>query len=187
MVAFGRLYENEFITLESLSISGRRADGMDYLDETVALARLLGDGTVFGAVPAVPSHHALHATIYATWPDVEAVVMGRPLHLRAIFSTGLPAPHSTSMMNKRGVPDLSVHLVEGAALFGEGQADVLAAARSRADESGMKHVLILTTDGLVIAAGPTMHETQSHWSNVEFAARIECLAIEERMVHGVDA
>jgi len=50
----------------------------------------------------------------------------------------------------------------------------------------MRHLLLITTEGLVVVAGSPAYEAQSHWHNVEFAARIACMAIEERAIHAID-
>ena len=177
--AFERLFENEFITLERLAISRRTASGMDYLDETTALARLLGADHEDGRSPSDPALHGLHTAIHRAWPDITAVVTGTPLELRALLLEGLALPASTSMLIRRGVPDLAAHIVDGAALLGPRQDEVLAGARALAESAGMQHVLLVTGEGLVCAAGPTMHETMAHYSNVAFAARVDCLRLEE--------
>jgi hypothetical protein len=187
--AFERLFENEFITLERLAISRRAVPDIDYLDETVALPRLFQDDPGPDEAPGViapvdtapgdPALHGLHAAIYRAWSDTTAVVTGNPLELRALLVEGLALPASTSMMIKRGVPDLAVHLVDDKALLGVGQDGVLQRARALADSAGMQHVLLVTGRGLVCVAGPTMHETMAHYSNVAFAARVECLRLEE--------
>lgn len=184
--AFERLFENEFITLERLAISRRGSEDIDYIDESVALDRLLeqdrGPGQDPGSadlVPSDPDLHGLHMAVYRAWPDITAVVAGSPLELRALLMEGLALPASTSMMIKRGVPDLAAHLVDGEALLGPGQEAVLERARELAEAAGMQHVLLVTGDGLVCTAGPTMHETMAHYSNVAFAARVECLRLAE--------
>ncbi len=50
----------------------------------------------------------------------------------------------------------------------------------------MTHVLLVADNGMVVAAAPTPIEAMAHWHNVEFAARVECMRIEEVVVHSVE-
>ena len=43
VTVFGRLFENEFATLDGIAMSRRTPDGLRYLDQSVALSRLLGE------------------------------------------------------------------------------------------------------------------------------------------------
>lgn len=184
---FGRLFESEFVTLERFAISCRAPDGMRYLDETVALAHLLGDGDPEAPFePADPSIHALHRAMYAAWPEFEAVVSGPSRHLRSLLAEGCAMPESTSMMRKRGVTRLDDHLVEEGALAGPRLAATLAGARETATANGMRHVLLIEPDGTVHVAGRSPEETMAHYSNVEFSARVECARIEEAFGHRLD-
>ena len=184
VVIFRRLFENEFLTLEGFAISCCGPEDMQYLDDTNALASMLEDESSDGLfAPSDPTMHALHRAIYEAWPDVEAVVSGPSLHLRALMDEGMALPAPTSMMIKRGVTDLRDHLVGPEALVAPHLDATLARARETAAEHGMKHVLLVATDGTVCVAGPSPEETMAHYSNVEFAARVECIRIEETAVH----
>lgn len=179
---FGRLFESEFVTLERFAISCRAPGGMRYLDETVALERLLGDGDPEAPFePADPSIHALHRAIYAAWPDFEAVVTGPSRHLRSLVAEGCAMPEPTSMMRKRGVTRLDDHVVAEGALDGPRLAGTLATARATATANGMRHVLLIEPDGTVHVAGTSPEEAMAHYSNVEFSARVECARIEEAL------
>lgn len=184
---FGRLFESEFVTLERFAISCRTTTGMRYLDESDALALMLGDGDPGApAAPADPSTHALHRTMYAAWPDVDAVVSGPSRHLRALLAEGCALPDPTSMMRKRGVTRLVDHLVEPGSLAGQRAAATLAHARETASANGMTHVLLLEQDGTVHVAGRLAEEAMAHYSNVEFSARVACIRIEEAFVAELD-
>ena len=185
---FGRLFENEFATLDGIAISCRHADGMDYADGTSGLSRWLGDEpTQPPAAPADPAAHAVHAACHAAMPHHEAVISGWSRHLRALLLEGLGPPPSTSMMRNRGVPDISAHLVGPEALRGSALADTIDEARRLAERNGMRHLLVVTTDALVVVSGGPPFEAMAHWHNVEFAARVECMRIEEADVHLVSA
>lgn len=184
---FGRLFESEFVTLERFSISCRTTAGMRYLDESDALALLLGEGDPgVPREPADSSAHALHRTMYAAWPDVHAVMSGPSRHLRALLAEGCAPPNPTSMMRKRGVTRLVDHFVEPGALAGPRLAATLAAARETATANGMTHVLLLEQDGTVHVAGRLAEEAMAHYSNVEFSARVECARIEEAFLAGLE-
>jgi hypothetical protein len=83
------------------------------------------------------------------------------------------------MIRKRGIPDLGPHLVAPGALLGPRQAESIAMARELATRNGMKHLLLIRPDGFVVAAGTDAWEVMAHWHNVEFAAHVECLRVEE--------
>lgn len=188
VTVFQRLFENEFVTLEGFAISCRAPGGMRYLDERDAIARLLeAEAADTPSLPSDPAIHTLHDRMYATWPDVQAVVSGISLHLRALMAEGLALPAPTSMMRKRGVSDLRDHLVAPAALAGASLSGTLASAQAAAVRNGMRHVLLVTTDGHVHVAGPSAPEAMAHFSNVEFAARVECLRLEELSVNELPA
>lgn len=183
--AFRRLFESDFITLEGFAISCRTPEGMGYLDESVAVERMLADEPPTDTpAPANPSLHAMHHAMYRAWPDVQGAVSGRPLHLRALMAEGLPLPAPTSMMRKRGVTDLQEHLVELDGLIGSDLEATLSRARQTAAAHAMKHVLLVASDGTVHVGAPTMEDAMAHYSNVGFAARVECIRIEEVIVHG---
>ena len=57
------------------------------------------------------------------------------------------------MMRKRGISDLAVHLVEPSALAGANLEGSIAAALDIARRNGMRHVLLVTSDGKVVVAG----------------------------------
>ena len=184
---FGRLFESELSTLEQLTVSCRTPDGVRSLGERTALALLLGEDPPADAPAAAepgdgagPSTTALHRTMLGAWPETTAAVSGLALHLRDLLTEGLPLPDPTSMMRKRGVTQLADHLVEPAALAPAELDRTLARARETAVAKGMKHVLIVVSDGTVHVAGRTPEETMAHWSNVEFSAKVECLRVEER-------
>lgn len=184
---FRRLFENEFATLDGIAISARTPDGFDYLDESVALDRMLAD--VVEPAPFEPADgdaHALHAAMHAAWPDMESAVSGISRHLRALLLEDMALPAPTSMLRKRGVSDLGDHLVTPTALVGEPMAGTLREARARAERSGMAHVLLIAADGTVVVAAPTPIEAMAHWHNIEFAARVECMRLEEEVVHSPD-
>lgn len=184
---FRRLFENEFVTLDGFAISCRTASGMHYIDESVALGRMLADEDRDEPfAPSDPTMHALHEAMYAAWPDVESVVSGWSRHLRALQVEGYPMPAPTSMMRKRGVSDLQDHLVEPGAVAGSQRALTLAQARETATRNGMTHVLLVAANGMVVAAGPRPEEVMAHWHNVEFSAQIECMRIEEAALHAPD-
>lgn len=181
--AFRRLFESEFLTLEGFAISARAPEGMDYLDESVALERLLADGAPAEAPePTDPALHALHLRMYEAWPEVHAAVSASALHLLALLAEGLPLPTPTSMMRKRGIADLGPHLVDADALSGPRADATLARAHETAVAHAMKHVLLVMPDGTVHVAAPTMEEAMAHHSNVEFAARVECIRLEEEAI-----
>jgi hypothetical protein len=48
----------------------------------------------------------------------------------------------------------------------------------------MRHVLIITTEGLVAVSGAPAFEAMAHWHNIEFAARVECLRLEASSLSG---
>ena len=179
-----RLLERELASPEALAVSERTPDGLRSLDLLGALAAILDDGlaVVPPGAPAAPAVHALHAACYVAWPDRNAIVSGVALHLRDLLAEGMGLPDPTSMMAKRGIVRVADHLVPAGALWGAERDATLARARALADERGMKHVLLIEPDGMVHAAGRTPEETMAHWSNVEFAARIECLRVEDRLV-----
>jgi ribulose-5-phosphate 4-epimerase/fuculose-1-phosphate aldolase len=181
---FRRLFENEFITLDGFAISCRAADGMRYIDESVALARMLAEEDVDEPfAPSDPAMRALHRSIYTSWPEVESVVSGWSRHLRALMVEGFALPPPTSMMRKRGVTDLRDHLVESGALVGSLLDSTLARARETATRNRMNHILLVAPDGMVVVAAPKPEEAMAHWHNVEFSARVECIRIEEAAVH----
>jgi ribulose-5-phosphate 4-epimerase/fuculose-1-phosphate aldolase len=180
VTVFGRLFENEFASLDGIAMSRRTPDGMRYLDQSVALSRLLGD--VAAGEPFKPADEAilaLHGALYAAAPEVDTVVSGWSRHLQALLLEGLPLPVPTSMMRKRGIPDLGPHVVAPEALLGPRQAENIAKARELAERNGMKHLLLIGPGGYVVAAGTGAWEVMAHWHNVEFAARVECLRVEE--------
>ena len=120
VTVFMRLFESEFVTLEGFGISCRAPDGMRYLDENGALALLLTDAVSEPRPgPGDPSRSALHAAMYAAWPEVGAIVSGPSRHLRALLADRCAMPEPTSMMRKRGVTRLADHLVEAGALDAE--------------------------------------------------------------------
>lgn len=184
VTAFGRLFDNEFATLDGITISCRGLDGIRYIDESSALDCMLFEREA-AELPATggTDTHVLHRALYEASPASEAVLSGWSRHLRALLLEGLAPPAPTSMMRKRGVPDVGAHVVEPSALAGEQLVASIAKAQALAGQNGMRHLLLITTEGLVVVAGSPVYEAQSHWHNVEFAARIGCLAIEERAVH----
>jgi ribulose-5-phosphate 4-epimerase/fuculose-1-phosphate aldolase len=186
LTIFGRLFESEFVTLERFALSCRTPAGMRYLDESDALALMLGEGEPgVPREPADPAVHALHRTVYSAWPDMHAVVSGPSRHLRALLAEGCALPEPTSMMRKRGVTRLADHLVETDALAGPRVAASLAGARETATANGMNHVLLLEQDGTVHVAGRLAEEAMAHYSNVEFSARVACARIEEAFLAGL--
>ena len=187
VTVFRRLFENEFATLDGFAASCRAPDRMRYIDESVALARMLVEEDLAQPfVPSDPTMHALHAAMYAAWPDVQSVVSGWSRHLRALMTEGFALPAPTSMMRKRGVSDLRAHLVEPGALDAPQRDATLARARETAVHNGMTHVLLVASNGMVVVAAPKAEEAMAHWHNVEFSARVECIRIEETAVHGLD-
>jgi hypothetical protein len=90
------------------------------------------------------------------------------------------------MMRNRGVPDLSVHLVPPEALTGTAVGLALARAAELARTSGMRHHLLITTEGYVVVSGAPPYEAMAHWHNVEMAARVECLRLEDVALAGED-
>jgi ribulose-5-phosphate 4-epimerase/fuculose-1-phosphate aldolase len=185
LTVFRRLFENEFVTLDGFAISCRAAGGMHYLDESVALARMLADEDRDEPFePSDPTMNALHRAMYAAWPEVESVVSGWSRHLRALMVEGFALPAPTSMMRKRGVSNLRDHLVDPGALVGSQLDSTLALAREIAARNRMAHVLLVASNGMVVVAAPKAEEAMAHWHNVEFCARVECIRIEEAAVHG---
>ena len=182
---FGRLFENEFATLDGIAISCRTDGGMDYVDGTAGLSLWLGDEVTQAPVaPSDPAAHALHAAWHTAVPEHEAVISGWSRHLRALLLEGLGTPPSTSMMRNRGVPDIGAHLVEPSALVGAELEGAIARARELAEQNTMRHLLLVTTEGLVVASGAPPFEAMAHWHNVEFASRIECMRLEEVALRG---
>jgi len=181
---FRRLFENEFATLDGIAISHQVDGELEYIDETVALGRMLDIGSAFEPFePVDPDTYALHAAMHAAWPETQAVVSGWSRHLKALLDEDMALPACTSMMRKRGVSDLSEYLVGPAALRDARLPTTLAAARATAQRNEMAHVLVISDDGMVVVAGPTEIEAMAHWHNIEFAARVECLRVEEIAVH----
>ena len=178
---FGRLFENEFATIDGIALSCRTPDGMEYVEGTDALRWWLG-GTTDEPAGGDPRILALHRACHAAAPAHDAVISGWSRHLRALMLEGHGVPRSTSMMRNRGVPDLSVHVVEPDALAGSALAATLDRARSLAQEHGMRHHLLITTEGYVVASGAPPYELMAHWHNVEMAARIEVLRLEDSML-----
>ena len=177
---FRRLFECDFVTLDGFAISCRTPDGARYLDESDAVVRMLmGEPAVDRAAPVDPAALTLHEAVYRAWPEAGCAVSGRPLHLQAILAEGAALPGPTSMLRKRGIVDLRDHLVDPAALRAPVIDGTIARARAIAVDHGMKHVLIVATDGIVFAAAPTPEETLGHFQNVAFAARMECIRVEE--------
>jgi ribulose-5-phosphate 4-epimerase/fuculose-1-phosphate aldolase len=177
---FGRLYEPEFATLDGIAISCRTAGGFDYADGTTGLSLWLDDE--ISQLPADPedrSAHALHAALYAAMPGHEAVISGWSRHLRALLLEGSGPPPPTSMMRNRGIADLAAHLVDPSALESSSLADTIDRAAALTEQNGMRHLLIVTSDGMVVVSGAPPFEAMAHWHNIEFAARVECLRLEE--------
>ncbi len=180
---FRRLFENEFATLDNIAISRNLPSGIQYIDQSVALDCWLLDEAVDASFePADASTYALHEAAYELLPDAETVVSGWSRHLRALLLEDMALPSPTSMMRKRGVTDLEDHLVDSDDLVGPGLTATLTQARDRTRQNGMEHVLLVATNGLVVVAGANPFETMAHWHNVEFAARIECMRLEEATV-----
>jgi hypothetical protein len=175
---FGRLFENEFATLDGIAISCRTPEGMDYVEGTAALASWLDD-RVSAAPPPDPAVRELHAACYEAAPSHEVVISGWSRHLRALLLEGYPPPPATSMMRNRGVPDLAAHLVEPAALTNTALPRTLALAQELAAAGAMRHHLLITTEGYVVVSGAPPFEAMAHWHNVELAARVECLRLED--------
>ena len=134
---------------------------MHYIDESVALGRMLADeDRDLRFVPSDPVMHALHRTMYAAWPDVESVVSGWSRHLRALLVEGCALPTPTRMMRKRGVSDLRDHLVDPGALAGSQRDLTLAQARETATRNGMTYVLLVATgesDAVKTHGGTLLH------------------------------
>ena len=184
VTAFGRLFENEFATLDGITISVRTGQGVRFVDEHSALGCMLfGDEAGTMTEPPGSETHALHLALYAASPDAESVVSGWSRHLRALLLEGFEPPVPTSMMRKRGIPDVGAHLVAPDALAGEALARSIPQAQSLASQNGMRHLLLLTTEGMVVVAGAPAYEAMAHWHNIEFASRVACLSIEEASVH----
>ena len=185
VAAFGRLFEDEFATLDGITISYRTPDGIRYLDQDDALEALLY-GTEAATMPDVAETdtQALHVALFAAAPAAECVVSGWSRHLRALLLEGLAPPPPTSMMRKRGVPDVGAHLVASEALAGPDLAESIAQAQALAEQNGMRHLLLVTPGGMVVVAGAPLNEAVAHWHNIEFASRVECLRLEEARVHG---
>ncbi len=180
---FGRLFQGEFATLDDIALSCRSAEGIDYLDGTAALSCWLEE-EVSDAGPAVadPGAHAIHGSLYALSPTCEAVISGISRHLQALLLEGYPPPPATSMMRNRGVPDLAAHLVAPAALRDAALTATVERAVELSEHNGMRHTLIISSNGLVVVSGAPPFEAMAHWHNVEFAARVECLRIEESLL-----
>lgn len=181
---FERLFENEFATLDGIAISARTPGGIEYLDESVALGRMLAGELEGGPIdPVDAAMYRVHEALYAASPEAESVVGGWSRHLRALLMEVDVLPAATSMMRKRGVTDLRDHLIEPDALSKSRLAASVADARETAERNGMAHILLVVSDGTVVVAAPTRIEAMAHWHNVEFAARVECMRIEEADVH----
>lgn len=180
---FGRLYEPEFATLDGIALSCRTAHGFGYADGTAGLSLWLEDGiTELSDEPEDTEAYELHAALYAAMPGHEAVISGWSRHLRALLLEGLAPPPPTSMMRKRGIPDVAAHIVEPEALGPARLADSIDEARALAQRNAMRHLLIISSEGLVVVSGAPPYEAMAHWHNIEFAARVECLRLEELAV-----
>jgi hypothetical protein len=174
---FGRLFERDLATLESMRVSTREADGaIRTLDELAALGGLLGED---GHEPPVPD--PVHVALLAAFPGYTAAVSGIARSLRDLQAEGMALPETTSMMRKRQVVDLSEHEVPAEALAPANLAATVARAGERVEAVGAKHVLLITPFGMVHVAGRTPEGTMAHWSNVEFSARTQIMRIEERL------
>lgn len=177
---FGRLFENEFATLDGIAVSCRTGEGMGYVDGTAALRLWLDDrASEAPSGPEDAAAAAIHRACYEAAPEHAAVISGWSRHLRALLLEGYPVPPSTSMLRNRGVPDLAAHLVEPEALLEPTLAGTLADARELAARNGMRHHLLITTGGYVVVSGAPPYEAMAHWHNIEMAARVECLRIED--------
>ena len=176
---FGRLFENEFATLDGIAISCPTPPGLDYVDGTAGLRLWLDDRVSQApAVPVDPAAHAIHRACFEVAPDHEVAISGWSRHLRALLLEGFGPPPVTSMLRNRGVTGLSVHLVAPVALTGGALLPTLERARSMAEQNGMRHHLVITSEGLVVVSGAPPFEAMAHWHNIEMAARVECLRIE---------
>lgn len=179
---FGRLFERDLATLESVRVSVREADGsVRTLDELAALGGLLGEHG-----HEAPDPDPVHEALLAAFPGYTAAVSGIARSLRDLQAEGMDLPETTSMMRKRQVPDLAAHLVAPDALAPANLAATIAQARERVESVGAKHVLLITPFGMVHVAGRTPEETMAHWSNVEFSARTQVMRLEERLVESLD-
>lgn len=177
---FGRLYEPEFATLDGIAISCRTSDGFDFADGTTGLSLWLDDGiTELAAEPEDPGAYALHEALYAAVPAHDAVISGWSRHLQALLLEGFAPPPPSSMMRNRGVLDIGTHLVRPAALTPPALHDTVARAIAIAEQHEMRHLLIVTSEGLVVVSGAPPFEAMAHWHNIEFAARVECLRLEQ--------
>ena len=184
VTAFRRLFENEFATLDGITISLRTRQDVRFVDERSALGCMLfGNEAGTMTEPPRSETHALHLALYQASPQAESVVSGWSRHLRALLLEGYEPPEPTSMMRKRGIPDVGAHLVAPDALAGEALARSIEQAQSLASENGMRHLLLVTTEGMVAVAGAPANEAMAHWHNIEFASRVACLSIEEASVH----
>lgn len=178
VTVFGRLFERDLASLESVRVSTRDPDGaIQTLDELAALGGLLGED---GHEPPAPD--PVHVALLAAFPGYTAAVSGIARSLRDLQAEGMALPETTSMMRKRQVVDLSEHLVPAEALAPANLAATIARARERVESVGAKHVLLITPFGMVHVAGRSPEETMAHWSNVEFSARTQIMRIEERLV-----
>lgn len=187
LTVFGRLFESGFATLDGIAVSCRTDAGMDYIDGTAALATWLDDRVSHVSLePEDPQAMAIHRACYESAPGHDAVISGWSRHLRALLQAGHPPPPATSMMRNRGVPDLSTHLVAPEALTGTAVGLALARAAELARTSGMRHHLLITTEGYVVVSGAPPYEAMAHWHNVEMAARVECLRLEDVALAGED-
>ena len=184
---FGRLFENEFATLDGIALSCRTHDGIEYVEGLAALRLWLDDRVT--TTPAEPSDSAivaLHEACHAAAPGHDTVISGWSRHLRILLRAGFPPPPATSMLRNRGVDGLAAHLVEPMALQGAAVRETVARAQEVAVTGGMRHHLLISTDGYVVVSGAPPAETMAHWHNVELAARVECLRIEDAALLGED-
>ena len=184
---FGRLFENEFATLEGIALSSRTHDGMEYVEGLVALRLWLDDRvTTAEAEPPDLATVALHEACYAVAPGHSAVISGWSRSLRTLLRAGCSLPPATSMLRNRGVTELATHLVAPTALEGAAVHETLARARVVAEAKGMGHHLLITTAGYVVVSGAPPSEAMAHWHNIELAARVECLRMEVAALQGED-
>lgn len=182
---FGRLFEGEFATLDDIAISISTTEGMCYVDGTAGLLLWLGHEISDSSIePVDASAQGLHQALHAASPEHDTVISGRSRHLWALLLEGLGPPPATSMMRNRGVPDIGAHIVAPEALVGPALGGTIERARELAEGNGMRHNLIITSAGLVVVSGAPPFEAMAHWHNVEFAARVECMRIEETVAHG---
>lgn len=165
------LFMGRFLSLDTASISLRK-DGHIYYAEGNTCAWLLLDQSDAARKALQHSRYRnWHDTAYQAYNDIHAVVAGRPPHAMSLLAQGLSLGPSTSMMKKRNVLRADDHVYDRSAL--DDFPALLDAARAKADDADMGHMLMIVRDWGVICCAPNLPEAIAHYQNIELLARLE--------------